>query len=40
MVWPLCDASKLEPIELRYQTRNHDITMLLGNQMLEQTIIQ
>lgn len=40
MVWPLYDASKLEPIELRYQTRNHDITMLLGNQMLEQTIMQ
>ena len=38
MVWPSYDASKLEPIELRYQIGNHDITILLRNQMLEQTI--
>lgn len=38
MVWPLYDPSELEPIEIRYQIRNHDITILLGNQMLEQTI--
>ena len=38
MVWPSYHASKLEPIELRNQNRNHDITMRLGNQMLEQTV--
>ena len=38
MVWPSYNARKLKPIELRYQIRNHDITILLGNQMPKQTI--
>ena len=38
MVWPSYDASKLKPIEHKCQIRNHDMTILLRNQMLEQTI--
>ena len=38
MVWPSYNARKLKLIELRYQIRNHYITILLGNQMLKQTI--